>query len=154
MMIMGHWPQAALRANPEIDLGVAGMPSYVRRANVLFWSGFGIADGSPNKAAAWRLLRFYTGEQAARTWSKWGLPTVKSVAEQLGLASDPIEGVWLAELAHLAPRAYVFTPYWNTTADPAIREVLKNVILFPGFDVPNALDQAARDAQAALDIRY
>ena len=49
------------------------------------------------------------------------------------------------------PRAYTFTPYWNETADPALRKVLESVILDPNADVKALLAQAAKDAQAALD---
>jgi hypothetical protein len=48
-------------------------------------------------------------------------------------------------------RAYTFTPYWNETADPALRKVLESVILDPNADVKGLLTQAAKDAQAALD---
>ncbi len=73
------------------------------------------------------------------------------MAESSGLSSDPIEGVWLNELNHLAPRAYVFTPYWGQTADPALRRVLESVILDPNADVAELLAAAAQEAQAALD---
>jgi hypothetical protein len=75
----------------------------------------------------------------------------KSVAESSGLSADPIEGVWLNELNYLVPRAYVFTPYWGQTADPALRRVLESVILDPNADVAALLATAAQDAQAALD---
>ena len=55
------------------------------------------------------------------------------------------------DLNNLAPRAYTFTPYWNETADPALRKVLETVILDPKADVKALLTQAAKDAQAALD---
>jgi len=127
------------------------MPAGKRRANVLFWSGFGIYSGSQYKEEAWRFLRFYAGQQGAEVWKDWGLPTVKSVAEASGLTNDPIEGVWLKELSYLNPRAYVFTPYWGETADPALRKVMEQAILDPTTDVPAALRETARQAQAALD---
>jgi multiple sugar transport system substrate-binding protein len=151
MRIFGRWPQSGYKKNPNIDLGVVGPPAGAKRANVLFWGGFGIYSGSKNKDAAWRFLRFYVGEEGAGVWKDWALPAVKSVAETAGLTKDPIEGVWLAELNHLAPRAYVFTPYWGETADPALRKVLEKVIIDPKTDVAAALKEAAKEAQAALD---
>jgi len=65
-------------------------------------------------------------------------------------ASDPIEGVWIGELNHLAPRAYISTPYWGATADPALRKVLEQVIIDPATDVAAALKTATQDAQKAL----
>ncbi len=150
MRIFGRWPQTGIRENPNIDLGVVGPPSGAKRANVLFWGGFGISALSPNKEAAWRFLRYYVGEQGAQVWKDWALPTVKSVADASGQSNDPIESVWLKELNHLAPRAYVSTPSWGATADPALRKVLELVILDPGTDVAAVLATAAQEAQKAL----
>lgn len=151
MLITGHWPESDLRKNPAIDLGVVGMPVGMKRANVLFWSGFGIYSGSKNKEEAWRFLRYYAGEEGARTWKDWGLPSVKSVAESSGMTKDPIEGVWLNELNYLVPRGYVFTPYWGETADPALRTVLEKAIMDPKADPAEILKDGARQAQAAID---
>ncbi len=152
MLILGRWPESDLKKNPAaIDLGLAGMPAGPERANVLFWSGFGIYSGSRNQEAAWRFLRFYAGEQGAEVWKDWGLPTVQSVAESAGLTGDPIEGVWLRELGDLRPRAYVFTPHWGETADPALRRALEKAILDPQADAAALLKEAAQQAQAALD---
>ncbi len=114
MRIFGRWPQAGMLANPNIDLGVAPMPVGKERADVLFWGGFGISSLSENPEAAWRFLRYYVGEEGARTWKDWALPAVASVAEEAGLTSDPIEGVWIGALNDLVPRAYVSTPYLGT----------------------------------------
>jgi multiple sugar transport system substrate-binding protein len=133
MYLFGRWPQSGLKTN------------------VLFWGGFGIATTSKNPQLAWSFLKYYTGEPGAQVWKDWALPAVKSVADSSGLTTDPIEGVWIGELNHLAARAYTFTPYWNETADPALRKVLEKVILDPTTDVSAALKQAAADAQAALN---
>jgi multiple sugar transport system substrate-binding protein len=151
MRLFGRWPQSGTKENPNIDLGVAPLPAGVERAGVLFWGGFGISSLSENPEAAWRFLRFYTGAEGAEVWKDWALPTVASVAESSGLSSDPIEGVWLNELNHLAPRAYVFTPFWGQTADPALRRVLESVILDPNANVAELLATAAQEAQTALD---
>jgi ABC-type glycerol-3-phosphate transport system substrate-binding protein len=151
MLIFGRWPESDLRKDPAVDLGLVGMPVGTERANVLFWSGFGIYSGSLNQEAAWRFLRFYAGEQGAEVWKDWGLPTVQSVAESAGLIGDPLEGVWLRELANLKPRAYVFTPHWGETADPALRRALERAILDPRADAATLLKEAARQAQVALD---
>lgn len=151
MRIFGRWPQAGMKENPNIDLGVVGMPVGRQRADVLFWGGFGISALSENKDAAWRFLRYYSGAEGAEVWKDWALPTVKAVAESSGLAADPIEGAWINELNYLAPRAYVFTPFWGQTADPALRRVLETVILDPEADVAALLQTAAQDAQAALE---
>ena len=151
MRLFGRWPQSGMKENPNIDLGVAPLPAGAQRAGVLFWGGFGISSLSDNPEAAWRFLRYYTGAEGAQVWKDWALPTVKSVAEESGLSTDPIEGVWLNELNHLAPRAYVFTPYWGQTADPALRRVLESAILDPNANIPELLATAAQEAQSALE---
>jgi multiple sugar transport system substrate-binding protein len=151
LRIFGRWPQSGLLSNPNIDLGVVSPPTGAVRANVLFWGGFGITSTSENPEAAWRFLKFYVGEQGAETWKDWALPAVASVAESSGLTADPIEGVWIDQLNYLAPRTYVFTPFWGTTGDPALRTVLETVILDPEADIPALLAQAAQDAQNALE---
>lgn len=151
MRIFGRWPQSGMLENPNIDLGVAPLPQGKTRANVLFWGGFGISALSEHPEAAWRFLRYYVGREGAEVWKDWALPAVASVAEEAGLLQDPIEGVWIGELNYLAPRAYVSTPYWGQTADPALRRVLESVIIEPEADVAALLAQATEDAQSALD---
>jgi multiple sugar transport system substrate-binding protein len=151
MRIFGRWPQSGMKKNPNIDLGVAGLPQDQARANVLFWGGFGIWSGTRHSEAAWRFLKFYVGEQGAEVWKDWALPSVASVAEASGQSTDPIEGVWLGELNHLSPRAYTFTPFWGETADPALRKVLETVIINPDADVAATLAEATKEAQAALN---
>ena len=153
MRIFGRWPQASMKTNPNLDLGVAPMPAGEKRANVLFWGGFGIYSGSKHPEAAWRFLRFYVGQEGAEVWKDWALPAVAAVAETSGMAQDPIEGVWLNELNYLAPRAYVFTPYWGETADPALRKVLETAILEPDADIAATLKEVAQAAQTALDAK-
>lgn len=150
MRLFGRWPQSGLLKNPNIDLGVVAPPVGKKAANVLFWGGFGIYSGSKNKEAAWRFLRFYVGEEGAKVWKNWALPAVKSVADSSGMSKDPIEGVWLGELNKLAPRAYVFTPYWGETADPALRKALEKVLIDPKADVAATMKEAAKQAQTAL----
>ena len=151
MRLFGRWPQSGIKKNPNIDLGVVAPPQDKVRANVLFWGGFGVATTAKATEAACKFLSYYTGEQGAEVWKDWALPAVKSVAESSGLTKDPIEGVWIGELNHLVPRAYTFTPYWNETADPALRKALETVLLDPNADVTAVMRQAAQDAQRALD---
>jgi multiple sugar transport system substrate-binding protein len=151
MRVFGRWPQAGYLDNPNIDLGVVGPPAGSQRANVLFWGGFGISSTAENPEEAWRFLRYYVGEEGSQVWKDWALPPVASVAQESGLADDPIEGVWINELDHLVDRAYVFTPYWGETADPVLRNVLETVIIDPEADVAELLGRAAQQAQQALD---
>lgn len=151
MRLFGRWPQAGMLENPNIDLGVVNPPQDAQRANILFWGGFGVASTSRAADAACEFLLYYVGEPGAQVWKDWALPAVASVAEESGLMQDPIQGVWIEELNHLVPRAYTHTPYWNETADPALRRALETVLLDPEADVAATLQQAAQEAQTALD---
>ncbi|MCL7454798.1 MAG: extracellular solute-binding protein [Anaerolineae bacterium] len=151
MRLFGRWPQAGYRDNPNVDLGVVGVPVGNARANILFWGGFGIFAGTEHPEAAWRFLRYYAGEQGSEVWADWAIPPVASVAEDAGLTEDPIEGVWIDELEALVPRAYVYTPYWGETADPALRRALETVLIEPEADVARVMQAAAEQAQTALD---
>lgn len=151
MRVFGRWPQAGMLNNPNIDLGVAGMPSDAVEANILFWGGFGISSTTDNLEETCRFLSYYAGPVAAETWKDWALPAVSSVAELPEIADDPLNNVWINELDNLKPRAYTFTPYWNESADPALRKALETVLLDPEADVRAVMVQAAAEAQAALD---
>jgi len=151
MRLFGRWPLAGYRDNPNVDLGMVGVPVGDERANTLFWGGFGIFSGTEHPEAAWRFLRFYAGEQGSDVWKDWAIPPVAAAAEAAGLTEDPIEGVWISELDYLVPRAYVFTPYWGQTADPALRKALETVLIDPDADVQAVMEQAAQEAQNALE---
>jgi len=66
MRILGRWPQADLKARGNIDLGVVGLPVGKRRANVLFWSGFGIYSGSLYKEGRGDFCAFTQASKAQR----------------------------------------------------------------------------------------
>ncbi|MCW5861130.1 MAG: extracellular solute-binding protein [Caldilineales bacterium] len=151
MRLFGRWPQASYLKNPNLDLGIVGPPVGKVRANVLFWGGFGIAATAKNPQAAWRFLRFYSGEPGAQIWKDWALPAVTTVAQSSGKSNDPIDAVWIAELANVKPRAYTFTPYWGQTADPALRTALETMLIKPDSNVADVMKTAAADAQKALD---
>ena len=106
MRLFGRWPQADLLENEAISLGVSVLPQHAQKANILIWGGFGIAKSSQHQEAAWRFLRFYTGEEGAEIWQNWALPAVQSVANNAGVIEDPIEGVWLNQLKYTRPRSY------------------------------------------------
>ncbi len=151
MRIFGRWPQAGYKNNPNLDLGVVTPPAGERPADVLFWGGFCIYSGTENPEATWRFLKFYVGEEGSQVWKDWAIPPVASVAEEAGLMDDPIEGAWIKGLDMLVNRAYVYTPYWGETADPALRTALETVLIDPSADVAEVMKTAAQEAQAALD---
>jgi multiple sugar transport system substrate-binding protein len=153
MRVFGHWPLKELQADPEVDLGVVGMPAGPLRANILLWGGFGISSLSKNQEAAWRFLRFYTGVEGAEVWKDWALPTVASVAESSGQTDDPLKGAWLRELDHLVPRAYTSLPIWGTTGEPALQRLLEQALTDPELDLTAAAYDAAATAQGSIVVQ-
>lgn len=153
MWLFGRWPQTGLLENANVELGVVGLPRYPagEPANILIWGGFGIFSGSPHIEAAWKFLRFYAGQEGAEVWKDWALPAVEQVAVESGLTEDPIESVWLNELNKVKARGYTFTPYWERTADPALRRVIEAAIIDPEADVTTLLQGAALSAQTSLN---
>ena len=143
-----------MRTNPNVDLGVVKVPAGDKKADVLFWGGFGIFSGTKNAEAAWRFLKFYVGAEGSKVWEQHGIPPVASVAQEAGLTTDPIEGVWIQSLNFLVDRAYVSTDFWGDTADPALSKALETVLINPDTDVAAVMQTAAKDAQAALDEKY
>ncbi|MCB0191951.1 MAG: sugar ABC transporter substrate-binding protein [Anaerolineae bacterium] len=152
MQFFGRWPQSSLLDNEAVELGVVSPPRLGDKVNILIWGGFGIVRDSPNQEAAWRFLRFYTGQPGSEVWKDWALPAVETVAEEAGLTADPIEGVWLEQLQSLTPRGYTRTPHWERAVAPALLGVLETVIIDPEADVESILQDAARDAQRELNI--
>ena len=144
--------EAALRKNPAIELGVVGLPVGKERANVLFWDGVGVMAGSKNQGAAGRLLCTLAGPQSAEVWKDWGLPIVTSTAEKTELTSDPTASVWLGELRYVKPRAAATTAWWPETGRKPLAKALQGVITGHAT-AKDALTQAAREAQAALDAK-
>lgn len=151
MRLFGRWPQAGLRKNEKVDLGVVTVPVGKEPANVLFWGGFGIFSGTEHPEAVWRFLRFYVGAEGSKTWAQHGIPPVASAAEEVGMYTDPIESVWIKGLDNLKPRAYMYTDFWGSTADPALNKALQTVLTDPEADIAAVMANAASEAQTALD---
>jgi hypothetical protein len=125
MRLFGRWPQSGLLNNPNVDLGVVSVPVGDKKANIMFWGGFGIFSGTKHPEAAWRFLKYYVGEGGSKIWIKHGIPPVASVVKEAGMDQDPIEGVWIKSLEDVADRAYVYSDYWGETGAPALGKALE-----------------------------
>ncbi|MFN8475607.1 MAG: sugar ABC transporter substrate-binding protein [Anaerolineae bacterium] len=140
--------EAALRKNPSIDLGIVGLPAGKERANVLFWDGLGVMASSTSKEDAGRFLCALAGPQSADVWKDWGLPTMSLADGKNDVASD--SAVWLGELPYVKPRAAATTAWWAETGQAPLARAIQQVITGHAA-AKDALTQAAKDAQAALD---
>ena len=143
-----------MKENPNIDLGVVGMPVGKARANVLFWGGFGISALSKNQDAAWRFLRYYIGEGRRRKSGRTGrCPPSVAVAESAGLSTDPIEGVLAQRVELTWRRAPISSPPTGVRRlTRRCARCWKRSSSIPNADVAATLATAAQDAQAADDL--
>jgi multiple sugar transport system substrate-binding protein len=155
MRFYGRWPQAGMLATPALEgaLAVVAPPVGQQAANVIAWAGFGITAGSTQKDAAWLLVRYLGGIDGSREWANWGLPAVRAVADERGVATNPLDAVWLANLEQLRPLAAYASPFWGEVGEPAIRAALGQALTTPNPDLQAILDAAATQAQQALDQR-
>jgi len=109
MRIFGRWPQSGLRENPNIDLGVVGPPQQAERANVLFWGGFGIHQGTENPEAAWLWLVFLSEKIPQNL-----IPARRSLAEskefQDQIGSDVADAVYksMQSVTLISPELFQF----------------------------------------------
>jgi multiple sugar transport system substrate-binding protein len=151
MRLFGRWPQSGLLNNPNVDLGLVSVPVGDKKANIMFWGGFGIFSGSKNSEAAWKFLKFYVGKEGSETWIKHGIPPVASVVQAAGMDKDPIEGVWIAGLNDVVKRAYQSSDYWGETGANSMGKALEKLLIDPTADVATVMKDAAAEAQTALD---
>ncbi|MEI6045969.1 MAG: sugar ABC transporter substrate-binding protein [Chloroflexota bacterium] len=149
MQVVGHWPQSGYLKNPKLtdNLGVAGLPKGTVKANAIAWSGFGIYSKSANKAAAWKVLRYITGADGAKTWVDWGLSSVQSIAAQTKVAQDKI---WADQAQYFKPITANSTPYWNDAGGPELSNAMQAALTDPNANVADLLKAAASKADKKL----
>lgn len=163
MKISGHWPLNDLRQNPNIQLAVLPLPHFRgRHCNVLYWAGFGISanpakssgppDG-PRVQAAWKLLKRYCLAEGSQAFSQWGLPAVKSVAEQERFQKDEAQRVWFEELHNVVPRTYTRDAFWLQVGSTAVAKLQEGVLLHPDLDLRQWASQVAREADVVRQQR-
>jgi len=158
MNMNGSWATADLRANPELDFGVAGLPRFAdgKRANLMYTSGYGISSDSKHPEEAWKFLQFLTSPEtdSGKALAGFNLTASKKLAEATNQASDPYYGVFLKELDHIANSAYFINPYWGATGDKVLNPAIEAMVLNNEnvqqalSNVTNALDKELADQAA------
>jgi multiple sugar transport system substrate-binding protein len=150
MMIDGRWPQANLLKNPKLtdNIGVESLPKGTQRANAINWGGFGIYAKSANKAAAWKVLSFFTSAEGGGQYFKdWGLTPLKPIADK---NTNTLDKVWTLQAQFFKPITANFTPYWNSAGAKELGDALTKVITDPKADPATVLKDAASKADKAL----
>ncbi len=154
MVIFGRWVEDDYLRNPNIDLGITSPPRDKARANILFWSGTGITSTSKHPVEAVKFLTYYNGLESGQIWKDWNLPVITSIVDDEGYSTDTFQQIWYEELNFLKPRGFTRTPYWDETARPAITTALETMLLNPQANPKQVMNEAAKNAQTALDEYY
>jgi multiple sugar transport system substrate-binding protein len=83
MVFGGHAKIPSLAEEPNLKWDVVGLPSRRQKANLAGGAGYTIAANSPNKDAAWELVRFLTSERGQAMFAESGLvvPARRSIRE-------------------------------------------------------------------------
>lgn len=151
MAMTGRWPMQGYEKNPNIALGVVGLPKGpAGRANVLCWAGFGLSAKTTHPKEAWDFLKFMCGPEGAAVWANWALPAVKSVADTSpAITQDPFNKVFLDDLQYVKPFFEARHVYFNQSGGKAIGDALDKLIR-EGGDVQATLAAAAKQAEKDL----
>jgi ABC-type glycerol-3-phosphate transport system substrate-binding protein len=123
-----------------------------RPSTLLYGASFFIVSGDPERErAAWRFIRWFTGRDQTARWSA-ELQTMPVRASALTVMTDTLEAYpfFRTQVEGIMPYG---RPEPAVTGELEVRDILYTAILSvtQGFSDPQtALDQAARDANAAL----
>ena len=129
MRLSGRWPLPGLRRNDRVELVVLPPPRGRYRANILYWSGFGIPRHCRQPGLAREYLGLATSPSGYREWASWGLPALRDVAAVQ--AQDRLEQVFLEEMQWVKPRAFQTDARWGELGGPALQRLHEAAILFP-----------------------
>lgn len=82
MTIYGRWMTPTFRNIKTFKWDVAVLPKGVKRASLLYTTGYGIPAASKHKKEAWKLITFLTGKPGATLNSELGqaIPAIQSIA--------------------------------------------------------------------------
>ncbi len=130
-----------------MHFGVIGLPQGKVRANAVCYAGLGLYKGSKSPDQAWLFLRYIGGKAGQTAFAANGLPSMPSVANNLKIAQDANESVFLNENKYLKPLPDMRTRYWNDTTNKFWGEALDK-LLSEGGDVQAVLTDAAQKADA------
>ncbi len=148
MIIDGSFAIGQVRNGANFDWGVAELPTFDNGVQSNFGSFFmnGItpnATRDPAKLeAASRFIKFVTSEDAMRLWLEvvGELPAARSLLNDPALASDPVNGPFLAGLAYAEATQFVDeVAQRNVFLDAINRVILEGVT--PGESIRIAAEQ-------------
>lgn len=140
----GNWVYGYLQKDfPTVRFGINPMVRAKARGNLGFTASYSIGKNSPNKAAAWRLLRFLVGKQGQSVWAKNSgfLPSRSDVNAPAGRAN------FLREAPYARP--WQFVKGFQRVLDFAGKEL--EATANGDQDVATMLRDIDRETQAAIN---
>ncbi|MFC4601620.1 ABC transporter substrate-binding protein [Cohnella hongkongensis] len=142
MSFDGVWAGDALRKNPDLEIGVVGLPRFQngKHVNLLYSSGWGISSKSKHPDEAWDFLRLLTSPdtEPGKEWAKTGLAVTKTLAQSSQQDQDPFLHVFLKELDYSINSGYFNNPYWGSVGDKIMNPAIEQMII-NGDDVQKTL---------------
>ncbi len=153
MLWTGRWPLKDYKKIDGFHFGTIGLPGGpVGKANTLCWAGLAMNSASENKDAAWTFLKYIAAGDGAMEFANYAFSAVQAVVEAQGLATDEYDGPIVADVANAVPIPDSYTPYASECVVAPFQSHLEEVFL-KGVAVQDAMDAAAKDAQACLDSK-
>ncbi|MBS4177350.1 ABC transporter substrate-binding protein [Lederbergia citrea] len=151
MDIMGRWPLTGYLSNPNLDFGIVDLPEGPSgEVNSIFYAGYGLYTKSENKDAAWDYLKFLTGAPGSSVFADHAFSAVKSVAEEKGQTTDPLQKPFVDGVANVQMFPERLSPYYQATGSKEYSDMLERLMLGEKMDISKALDETAKKSEEAL----
>jgi multiple sugar transport system substrate-binding protein len=145
MAWQGSWQASMYKSNPDIDLMALPVPKSATgsRANHITWAAYAIYKYAKAPNAAWKVIEYFGGVEGSTINAPYAFPCVKSVAENTGIAADPILGVFYkSALNDATPYMQYKNPWWIEGG---------TIQQYAGAAIDKLQNDANADYQAILD---
>ncbi|MFQ3566165.1 MAG: sugar ABC transporter substrate-binding protein [Aggregatilineales bacterium] len=149
----GPWLLTTYNETPGLNFGVAPLPVGPEGpANVICQAFFGINETTAHPEETWELLRYLAAGPGQLQYGAFALPTMPSVAEELGIPEDPQRGVFLAGVEHIAPLDDMTTPLYAECVDARISQFMSFILSEEGADadIAELLNTLAEQADTCI----
>ncbi|GAB2612071.1 ABC transporter substrate-binding protein [Pseudactinotalea suaedae] len=149
MMAIGPWGTFPVQdANPDLDFGIAPLPSRKESASVLGGAAVGVGHHAQNAEMAWEFVRWMTGsEQMHYIQDTGNVPGRTEVVESDWAKEDPLRQVFIEQIP--VSRARPAIPTWGDVEWGVMANMWDSVI--QGQAAPaDALLAAVDEANNAL----
>lgn len=149
MELNGRWPIEDYLKDPQLEFGTVPLPVGPNGANnFVFYGGWSIYEKSPNKEAAWDVIKYMTSRGGSEVFGDFGFVAYKPVAEEKGQSTDSNYKSFTDDIPNNKIMPDTLDPDYPKTGKPAFTEALEKILLSE-TDVKQALDEAAAAADAA-----